>query len=140
MMNETTMTLSDLSEDKQLFTEIIIEFIEKQHQTYERERTESGCKYVPLEDISFGIIVPTGIGNQDRSTGIPELQEISKIQGKPEEEWKVTAKRMLDLFCTIGEIYVYLSKEEYEGDIDIYRLSKEGRIYKHLADKLESTP
>lgn len=127
-MNETVQTLSDLPKDEQEFAEIIIEFIEKR---------EEG---VSLEDICFGIVcawdvsaeppkkVFGGIGNSARNTGIPELQEIAKIQGNPNENLRITAERMLDLFCKTGQI-----ERHSEGK---YRLRKSGLIYKHIADKL----
>ena len=133
-MNETAQTLSDLSEDKQLFAEIIIEFIENEYR-------ESGDDRVQRANISFTIVdngkgAFIGIGNPDRNTGIPRLQEIAEIQGEPDENLLITAQRMLDLFKQSGEICVYLSKEEHGVPIDIYRLSKEGLIY----NELESTP
>lgn len=120
-MNATT-TLFEGAEDKQLFAEILIDFIEGKRRQYEREHRESGRERVPLEDIHFGI-VRTGIGDFNGNAGIPELQEIAKIQGNPGEEWQETAQRMLDLFCTIGEIKCI-------GNV--YKLSIDGVLYKHL--------
>ena len=114
--------------ENQYFAEILIDIIDRRCEKYERQHRESGEERVLLEDISFfrkDFWNDLGIGN---------LQEIAKIQGKSRDEnWKVTAQRMLDSFCRIGEIYVYLSEEEYGVHIDIYRLSKEGRLYKYLA-------
>ena len=133
-MNETAQTLSDLPEDRQLFAEIIIEFIENEYR-------ESGDDRVLLEDISFKIVDNgkgdfIGIGNFDRNTGIPRLQEIAEIQGDPDENLLITAQRMLDLFEQIGFICVYLSPEKHGVPTNIYRLSKEGLIY----NELERTP
>ena len=123
---ELTQRIAELR-NKQLFSEIIIEVVEKKYQTYEREHWESGCERVPLANIHFGI-VSTGIGDFNGSTGIPELQEIAKIQGKPGEEWQETAQCMLRLFCTIGEIEKYAE--------NVYKLSTNGALYKHLTQKL----
>ena len=123
---EITQRIAELR-NKELFSEIIIEIIEKKHQKYEREHREAGGERVPLANIHFGI-VSTGIGDSNGSTGIPELQEIAKIQGKPGEEWQETAQGMLRLFCTIGEIEKYTE--------NVYRLSTDGALYKHLRGKL----
>lgn len=114
--------------ENQYFAEILIDIIDKRCEKYERQHRESGEKRVLLEDISFCI--------KDfwDHLGVGILQEIAKIQGKPRDEnWKITAQRMLDSFYHIGEIYVYLSKEEHGVHIDTYRLSREGRLYKYLA-------
>ena len=125
-MNETTIPF-DSAEDQQLFADIITDIIDKRCEEYERQHREKGEKRVPLADVSFCI--------KDfwNGLGVGELQKIAKIQGKLGEGWKVTAQRMLDSFCSIGEIYVYLSNEEHGVDIDSYRLHKEGRLYKYLA-------
>ena len=128
-----TVTLFEGAEDKQLFAEVIIEIIEKRHQKYEREHRESGCERVPLTNIHFGI-VRTGIGDFDGNTGVPCLQEIAKIQGRPDENWKITAQRMLELFCRKGEII-----EQCVDNRKVYKLSKDGLLYEHLAGKLAST-
>lgn len=135
MMNETK-TLFEKVEDNQLFAEIIIEVIDKKHQRYEREHGELECERVPLANIHFGIVRALngdfyGIGDFDGNTGGPRLQTIAKRQGKPNENLLLTAERMLDLFCVIGEI-----EEQYEGT---YKLSKGGVLYKHLTQKLAST-
>ena len=53
-----------------------------------------------------------------------------KCKENPNENLLITAQRMLDLFCAIGEI------EQYEG---IYKLSKGGVLHKHLTQKLART-
>ena len=133
-MNETTQTLSDLPEYEQDFAEPIIDIVEKKKRNRNQDYRDGKIEHVPLANIDFNI------KDFENNIGIPISQEIAKKQGKPRDEnWQVTAQHMLDVFCRVGEIYVHLSKEEYEGNIDIYRLSKEGRIYKLLEDKLEST-
>ena len=132
MMNKTP-TLFESAEDQQLFAEILIDYIEKKHHFYERER-------VPLANIHFKIIDNgigdfIGIGDFNSHTGIPHLQEIAKMQGNPDEGLLTTAQRMLDLFQQLGEI-----EKSIIDDQVFYKLRKEGRIYKHLADKLECTP
>ena len=134
-MNETT-TLFERAEDKQLFAQIIIEIIEKNHQKYEREHRESGCERVPLANIHFGIVRTgtgdfAGIGDFYGNIGVPCLQQIAKMQGKPNENLLITAQRMLDLFCVIGEIE--------RQDEETYKLSKDGVLHKHLTQKLAST-
>lgn len=123
-MRDTT-TLFDGTKDRQMFAEVLIDIIGMTQKKYEREHKELGAKSVPLADISFGITYLEHLDLFESIIGIPRLQEIAKIQGKPSEDWKVTAQRMLDLFCHIGEI-----KKYGKG----YRFSKDGRIYKHLAE------
>ena len=130
-MCETT-NLFDDAEDKRLFAELIIDFIENQHQEYERQHRESGCERVPLANIHFGIVRNangsfSGIGTPNRNAGVPCLQEIAKIQGNPNEDLLITAQRMLDVFCCIGEI---------ESSKGVYKLTKHGRLHKDLTGKL----
>ena len=73
----------------------------------------------------------TGIGDTNGNTGVPCLQEIAKIQGKPNENLLITAQRMLDLFCSIGEIE--------RGAAETYTLSKSGALYEHLTQELGTT-
>ncbi|MDE0636593.1 MAG: SUMF1/EgtB/PvdO family nonheme iron enzyme [Candidatus Poribacteria bacterium] len=135
-MNETTTPiLFEGAKDKQLFAEIIIEVIKSKHRRFDREHKESGYERVPLANIHFEIVHALngdfyGIGDFESNTGGPRLQTIAKIQGKPNENLLITAQRMLDLFCAIGEI------EQYEG---IYKLSKGGVLHKYLTPKLAST-
>ena len=129
-MNETT-TRSDWTEQEHLFADVIINIVESKHKKYEREHSELGYQRVPLADIHFGIKGAEHIELFMNNIGIPHLQEIAKIQGNPDEEWKVTAQRMLDLFYRKGEI---------EADIErTYRLSKNGSLYKHLTEKWQLT-
>ena len=115
-MNEaTTFPLFEGAKDKQMFAEVIIDIIKGQHKGE-----------IQLENIPFGI---KRTEDRDRfEGGIPKLQEIGKMQGTPRwklrGEWKVTAQQMLDLFQSMGEIEVY-----HDG---IYRLCKEGLLYKYL--------
>ena len=138
MMNETT-TLFENSYDKQLFAEIIIGVIESKHRRYECEHRESRSKRVPLADIHFRIVHALnggfyGIGDDENNIGGPDLQEIAKMQGNPNEYLLLTAQRMLDLFQQIGEII------KTTEDSIVYKLHKDGLIYKYLAETLESTP
>lgn len=137
-MNKTTPF--EGAEDNRLFAKIITNVIEIKHREYERQHRELGRKRVPLANIHFGIVLTrigdfAGIGDFYGNTGVPCLQEIAKIQGKPDENLLITAQRMLDLFEQIGEI-----EKKYINDCVVYNLHKDGLIYKDLADKLESIP
>ena len=134
--HEYTQTLSDLPEYEQEFAEAIIDIVENKKRRYDEDYGEDKIEHVPLKNIDFSI------KDFENNIGIPILQEIAKRRGKPRDEnWQVTAQHMLDSFCRVGEIYVYLNKKEHGVPIDRYRLSREGSIYKRLADKLlESTP
>ena len=118
-MNETTTTLSDLSEDEQTFADVLIHIIQG---TY-NEHASNG-EDVKLADISFGIKDTECRGRFENDTCIGNLQVIAKRQGDRDEKWDVTAQRMLDLFENKCEIVKYI-----EG---IYRLHKDGRLYKYL--------
>ena len=136
----TTPTLFEGAEDKQSFAEIIIDVIESKHRKYEREHRESGCERVPLANISFEIVRAlnedfTRIGDFYCNTGVPRLQQIAKNQGKHNENLLITAQRMLDLFEQICEIEKYIK----DKDLVVYRLHKNGLIYKHLAGILEAS-
>ena len=120
-MNEPITTLSDLSEDEQTFANVLIRIIEGKYNAYAKNGED-----VKLADISFGIKRPEDRDRFESPIGIPPLQEIAKRQGKSGEKWKVTAQRMLDKFCNIGQIVVY------DEDYGIYRLNKNGFLYKYL--------
>ena len=119
-MHDTTF-FPDWSEDKRLFAKVIINIIESKH----KEAQE-----LQLANITFGIKgldAIDGFKNIERfknNIGIPNLKGIAKIQGNPGEDWKITAQRMLGLFEEICEVVEYI-----EG---IYRLHKDGRLYKYL--------
>ena len=127
-MNEVT-TFSDFTKEEELFADVISEIVVRKHEhNYEKIGED-----ILLENISFGI---KGVENRDRfedRIGIGNLQEIAKIQGDRDEKWDVTAQRMLDKFCNIGQIVVY------NEDYGIYRLNKNGFLYKDLAEKLGQT-
>ena len=130
-MNETTTpTLFEGAKDKELFANVLIHIIGVKYKEY-----VSNGDDVQLEHISFGIKHVEDRDRFENDIGIGNLQEIGKIQGNPRwklrGEWKVTAQQMLDLFCCKCEIYGY-----HDG---IYRLHTDGRIYKHLAEKLGIT-
>ena len=121
---------------KRLFADIIIDVIKSEHEKYEREHRELGSERVPLANIHFGIVRDgrgnfAGIGDPNGNTGVPCLQEIAKIQGKPNENLLTTAQRMLDLFCSVGEIE--------RGVAETYTLSKSGTLYEHLTQELGTT-
>ena len=126
-MHDTTL-FPDWSEEKQRFAYVIIDIIKAKH----KEDQD-----LQLANITFGIKgldAIDGFKNIDRfknNIGIPNLQEIAEIQGKPDENWPVTAQRMLDLFCSIGEI-----KEYVDG---IYRLRKEGAFIQAFSTKFVRT-
>ena len=129
-MNEVT-TFSDFTKEEELFADVIIEIIVRTHEPNIRNYEKIG-EDIPLENIPFGI---KRVEDQDRfenHIGIGNLQEIAKIQER-EEKWDVTAQRMLDKFCNIGQIVVY--NEAY----GIYRRNKNGFLYKDLAEKLGQT-
>ena len=89
-----------------------------------------------MAKIHFGIVRALnrdfyGIGDFDSNTGGPRLQTIAKMQGKPNENLLITAQRMLDLFCDIGEIEVQ--------DEGTYKLSEGGVLHKHLTQNIMST-
>ena len=136
-MNETTTPLLfQGAKEKQLFAKIIIDVIESKHRRFEREHKKLGRERVPLANIHFRIERALngdfyGIGDFDGSTGGPCLQEIAKMQGKPNENLLITAQRMLDVFCSIGEI---------ESSQGAYKLTKHGLLHKHLTEKRVSTP
>ena len=127
-MNETTTpTLFEGAEDKQMFAEAIIHVVEKQHKEHKDD--------ILLENIPFGLKRP-----EDRhrfNSKIGTLQVIAKMYGKSRrerEDWKVLkgiAEQLFDVFENMNEI-----KEYSAGS---YRLRKEGLIYKHLAEKLETS-
>ena len=89
MMNETTTPiLFEGAKDQQLFAEIIIDVIESKHRRFDREHKELGRERVPLAKMHFGIVRALnggfhGIGDFDGNTGVPRLQTIAKMQGKP---------------------------------------------------------
>ena len=118
-MNESTITMSDWSEDEQTFADVLIHIIQGTYNEYARNGED-----VKLADISFGIKRTEDRDRFENPIGIPPLQEIAKRQGNRDEKWDVTAQRMLGLFEDIGEIVEYI-----EG---IYRLHKDGRLYKYL--------
>ena len=109
-MNETTTTtMSDWSKDKQEFADVIIDIIKAKHK-----------EGLQLAHIPFGIA-------DLKHTFIGEMHGIA-----PSQEHQVTAKRMLDLFCSIGEV-----QRHSEG---VYRLSKQGRLYRCINEKIARTP
>ena len=118
-MNETTTTLSDLSEDEQTFADVLIHIIQGIYNEYARKGED-----VKLADISFGIKRPEDRDRFESPIGIPPLQEIAKRQRKSGENWKVTTQRMLDLFKNNDEIVEYLD--------GVYRLHTDGCLYKYL--------
>lgn len=120
-MNSTTV----FEKTRKLFDEIIISLIEGKYRRPE-------CRGIPLGNIHF-CITRTGIGYADdptSGTGIPNLQQIAKIQGTPGEKWQTTAQRMLDLFCDIGEIEKVSDK--------IYKLNTGGTLYRDLRKEIAS--
>ena len=120
-MNEVT-TFSDFTKEEELFATVIIHIIEGKDNAYAKNGED-----VKLADISFGI---KGVENRDRfENHIGNLQEIAKIQGDRDEKWDVTAQRMLDKFCNIGQIVVC------DEDYGIYRLNKNGFLYKYLTEE-----
>lgn len=127
-MNEsTTPTLFEGAEDKQMFAKVIIHVVEVQHEDD-----------ILLKNIPFGVERPEDIDRFRNKISIGNLQEIAKMYGKSREErddWEVLkgiAEQLFDVFEDIDEIQKCIG--------GFYRLRKEGRLYKHLADKLVRTP
>ena len=126
-MNETTTpTLFEGTEDKQMFAEVLIHVVEAQHKND-----------ILLENIPFGVKRSEDIDRFRNKISIGNLQKIAKMDGKSRrehEDWEILkgiAKQLFDVFERMGEI-----KKYSEG---VYRLRKDGLIYKHLADKLEAS-
>lgn len=120
-MHETTITtMSDWTEHEKQFADVLIEIIEGKHQWYEREHKELGATRVPLANIS---IRPKDFEN------FPHIMQGIKPYQKPES----TAQGMLRLFWEKGELVPAYP-------LGAYKLSKDGLLYKHLAEKLASTP
>ena len=117
---ESQETMSDWPKDKQEFADVIIKIIESKHRKYEREYREGKeSNPVPLADIK---ICPKCFED------FPHIMQGIRPFQKPES----TVQEMLDLFCRNGEIKVHFGK--------IYMLSKDGLLYRHLTEKLASTP
>ena len=117
---ESPQTMSEWSKDQQEFADVIIKIIEGKHRRYEREYREGKeSNPVPLADIK---ICPKYFED------FPHIMQGIRPFQKPES----TVQEMLDLFCRNGEIKVYFR--------NIYMLSKDGLLYKHLTEKLASTP
>ncbi|MCY3744507.1 MAG: hypothetical protein OXH00_26115 [Candidatus Poribacteria bacterium] len=130
-MNEVT-TFSDFTKEEELFADVIIEIVVRTHEHNKRNYEKIG-EDILLENIPFGIKRVEDRDLFENHIGIGNLQEIAKIQGR-DEKWNVTAQRMLDKFCNIGQIVVY------SEDYGIYRLNKNGFLYKYLAETLGQTP
>ena len=127
MNNTTTRTLCDLPGYEQEFADAIIDVIGKKHAGYDQQyRDGKISERVPLADIHFWI------EDLENNIGIPISQEIAKRQGNPREEWRVTAQRMLDLYCNIGEIIISGSS--------CYKLNTQGSLYRDLTGGVASTP
>ena len=113
-------TMSDWSKDKQEFASVVIDIVKHRYVKYEREYQEGKkSKPVPLADIKF---CPKCFEN------FPHIMQGIKPYQNPES----TIREMLDVFCQIGEIKIYPDR--------IYMLSKDGFLYRHLTEKLASTP
>lgn len=130
-MNEVA-TFSDFTKEEELFADVIIEIVVRIHEHNKRNYEKIG-EDILLENIPFGIKRVEDRDRFENHIGIGNLQEIAKIQDKSDEKWDVTAQRMLDKFCKIGQIVVY------NEDYGIYRLNKNGFLYKDLAEKLGQT-
>lgn len=127
-MNETTTPiLFEGAEDKQKFAEVIIHVVEAQHEDD-----------MQPESIPFGVKRLEDINRFRNKISVGNLQVIAKMYGKSREErddWEVLkgiAEQLFDVFEDICEIQKCIGGS--------YRLRKEGRLYKHLADKLVRTP
>ena len=120
-MNETTTaTLSDWSEDEQEFARTLIEIVASKHQKNEREHKELEATSVPLKDIT---ICPKDFEN------FPHIMQGIRPGRKPES----TVREMLRLFWEKDELATTSFRDKY-------RLSKDRLLYRHLTEKLASTP
>ena len=126
-MNETTTpSLFEGSEEKKMFAEVLIHVVEVQHKSD-----------ILLENIPFGVKRSEDIDRFRNKISIGNLQEITKMYGKSRrerEDWEVLkgiAEQLFDVFERMNEI------KKHSGGF--YRLRKEGLIYKHLAEKLETS-
>ena len=121
-MNETAQTLLDLPEDEQQFAYIIFEIIKDKYAKYEKEyQTGKESKRVLLTDIKFR--------SQDFWDYMHMMPGIPIVKGKnPCLNWKTTTEHMLDRLEKKGELEVYSECPK------IYMLSKEGVLYRHLAE------
>ena len=118
-MNETITTLSDWSEAEQKFADVLIHIIQEKYNKYAKNGED-----VKLADISFGIEHAELRDLFTNHIVIGSLQEIAKIQGKSDVNWKVTAQCMLDLLENNDEIV--------ENPDGVYRLHTDGCLYKYL--------
>ena len=119
-MNEPTTTLTEFSDDEDVFAEVICEIITGKYKIYEREHRELQASRVPLEDIS--------IQPKDFENFVHIMQGIEPLQ-RPDS----TVRSMLRTFWEKGELI------SAEGR-DAYRLSKTGVLYKDLKEILGITP
>lgn len=119
-MNKTTTTLTEFSDDEDVFAGVICEIVTCKHKIYEREYRELQASRVPLEDIS--------IQPKDFENFVHIMQGIEPLQ-LPDS----TARAMLRIFWEKGEL---ISAERR----DAYQLSKTGVLYKDLKEILEITP
>ena len=115
-MSETTIT--QLSDEEEVFAEVISEIVTRKHQEYEREHRELGASRVPLSDIS---IQPKDFENYSHiMRGIRPLRKTDS-----------TAEEMLGALFWKGEL-VACSR-------NMYRLSKAGVLYRDLTEDLAIT-
>ena len=114
-MNETMTTpTSDLPKNERKFADVIIEILAAKYKVYQAEQL-----HVSPENIHFG---------PDDFKDFPHI-----MQGiKPYQEVENTVKEMLGSLSW--------SYREIEASHGGYRLNKDGRLYKHLAEKVASTP
>ena len=118
-MNEPTTTLTEFSDDDDVFAEVIYEIVESKHKKYERQHRESGASRVPLENISIML--------KDFEDFVHVMRGIRPLQ-LPDS----TAREMLNAFWEKGEL---IPAEQR----DAYRLSKTGVLYKDLKEILGIT-
>lgn len=112
-----TKTISDLPKDEQKFADVIIKIVESKYKAYQQEHKESHAPPVLLENIHFG------------PDNFKDFLHI--MQGiKPYQEVEKTVNQMLG---TLSWTY-----REIEASHGLYRLSKDGCLYKHLTEKLKS--
>ena len=113
-MNETKFV--NWSEAEQDFANFLIEFFLKKYKEYERQHQESETSPVLLENISIHL---------NDCVNRPDVMQGIQLSRHP----KSTAEDMLSRFWEKSELVTYRRH--------IYRLSKEGFLYKEIQEYIK---
>ena len=116
---ETKIFFENLSEIQKDFVNIIIEIVKDKYESL--RETHSDCDL--LENITLKPYYFVGYY-------VGRIQDIARRRGRNDREPIDTANTMLSELCR-AELLVVYSK-------GIYRLKKDGELYKHLAEVLDS--